>query len=195
MTEFAKQNPIKYRFWAEVDDLSLLQAALLTFGIEPFSLDDCWEHTGERVTVDDLPDGFLLRIEALRSSIRARTLKTLALNYDTHSRIDEDHTRIKTDDFVAWCAAKGLPSNIPNRAAPRPTAKWPWGDYETVLLGKLASAAEEWWSTYDSTSPVTAPTNQEVKDWLVGQGVSDRVAESMATILRADGLATGPRRP
>ncbi|MDP1527677.1 MAG: hypothetical protein Q8M20_17885 [Rhodocyclaceae bacterium] len=194
MTEFAKNNPIKSRFWAEVDDLNLLQAALLTFGIEPFSLDDYWHHTGERVTLDDLPSDFLLRIEALRSSIRTNTLRANALNYDDHMRIDENETRIKTDDFVAWCNAKRLPHNIPGRTVPQ-TTKWPWGDYETDLLRMLASAAEEWWSTYDPASPATAPTNQEVKDWLVGQGVSDRIAESMATILRADGLATGPRRP
>jgi hypothetical protein len=195
MTEFAKQYPIKYRFWAEVDDLSLLQAALLTFGIEPFSLDDCWEHTCERVTLDDLPSDFLLRIEALRSSIRANTLKANALNYDEHMRIDENETRIKTDDFVAWCNAKRLPHNIPGRATPQPTTKWPWGAYETDLLSKMASAAKEWWSTYDPASPATAPTNLEVKNWLIGQGVSDRVAENMATILRADGLPTGPRKP
>ena len=41
MTEFARQNPVKYRFWSEVDDLSVVQAALLTFGIEPLSLDEC----------------------------------------------------------------------------------------------------------------------------------------------------------
>ena len=193
MTAFAKQNPVKSRFWGETDDLSLVDAALLTFGIEPFSLGEYLEAAGEPVTLDELPDGFLLRIEALRSSIRAGALRTIALNYDKHERIDEKHTRIKTDDFTVWCDARQLPHNIPNRVHPQPTTKWPWGDHETELLRKLASAAEEWWSIYDPASPATAPTNQEVKDWLVGQGVSDRVAESMATILRADGLQTGPR--
>ena len=31
-------------------------------------------------------------------------------------------------------------------------------------------------------------------DWLKQQGVADRTAEVMATILRADGLPTGPRK-
>jgi len=193
MTDFAKQNPVRSSFWGETDDLSLVDAALLTFGIEPFSLDKYIEVAGEPVTLDELPNGFLLRIEALRSSIRAGALRTIALSYDNHERIDENHTRIKTADFVAWCAAKQLPHNIPNRTGPQPLTKWPWGDYETELLCKMATAAKEWWSTYDPAAPGTAPTNQEVKDWLVGQGVSDRVAESMATILRADGLQTGPR--
>ena len=57
MTEFAKGNPVKYTYWAETDDLTLLQAALLTFGIEPFSLEENWEYLGERVTLEVLREG------------------------------------------------------------------------------------------------------------------------------------------
>ncbi|MEK7737232.1 MAG: hypothetical protein AAB319_05690, partial [Pseudomonadota bacterium] len=76
MTDFANQNPVRSSFWGETDDLSLVDAALLTFGIEPFSLGEYLEVAGEPVTLDELPDGFLLRIEALRSSIRAGALRT-----------------------------------------------------------------------------------------------------------------------
>jgi len=194
MTAFAKQNPVRDPFWGEVEDISLLNAALLSFNIEPSSLTQHIDDTGEPVCLEDLPDDFLHRIEVLRSAIRAGKLSTAALITDEHDRIDENKTRIKTDDFVVWCTAKGFAHNIPNRVAPQPTTKWPWGDYETALLRRLASAAEEWWSTYDPASPATAPKNKEVKDWLIDQGVSDRVAENMATILRADGLKTGPRK-
>jgi hypothetical protein len=192
---FIKRHSTIQPFWGEVEDISLVSAALLTLGINPSSLDEEMEAYGEPVSVEELPDDFLPRIEVLRSAIRAGKLNTVALIYDKFEFIDEQKTRIRTDDFVEWCNAKGIKHNVPNRTAPIPTTKWPWGGYETELLRKLASAAEEWWSTYDPVSPATAPTNQEVKNWLVGQGVSDRVAESMATILRADGLATGPRRP
>lgn len=69
-----------------------------------------------------------------------------------------------------------------------------WGIHETTLLQKLAAASERFWKLYDPADPTTAPTNQQVIDWLKGQGVSDRTAEVMATILRADGLPTGPRK-
>lgn len=72
--------------------------------------------------------------------------------------------------------------------------KWPWGSYETELLGKLSAAAKKFWTLYDPSDSTTAPINQQVIDWLVEQGVSKRNAEVMATMLRADGLATGPRR-
>ncbi len=191
--EFAQRHATIPPFWGEVEDISLVSAALLTLGINPSSLDEEMEAYGEPVSIEELPDDFLPRIEVLRSAIRAGKLRTVALIYDQYERIDEQKSRIPTDDFVEWCNGKGIGHNVPNRTTTRQTPKWPWGDYETDLLCKLASAAEEWWSTYDPARPATAPTNQEVKDWLVGQGVSDRVAENMATILRADGLPTGPR--
>lgn len=72
--------------------------------------------------------------------------------------------------------------------------RWPWGDYETDLLRKLAAAADRFWRLYDPADNTTAPTNQQVTDWLKQQGVADRTAEIMATIMRADGLPTGPRK-
>lgn len=71
---------------------------------------------------------------------------------------------------------------------------WPWGRHETNLLRKLAEAAHKFWSNYDPSDDSTAPTNQQVSDWLKTQGVADRTAEVMATILRVDGLPTGPRK-
>lgn len=193
MTEFVKQNPIKSRFWAEVDDLSLLQAALLSFGIEPFSLDDYWHHTGERVTLDDLPSDFLLRIEALRSSIRTNSLKANAIGMDDQGRFDENETRIKTDDFIAWCNAKQLPHNIPGRTAPQ-TTKWPWGNHETELLQRLAEAADRFWKNYDPTDHTTAPKNEQVVEWLMNQGVAKRNAQIIATMLRPTDVPPGPRK-
>jgi hypothetical protein len=73
-------------------------------------------------------------------------------------------------------------------------SRWPWGDHETELLRHLAAAAKEWWSTYDSEDPTTAPISDDVRDWLIERGVSDRNAEVMATILRPAGLKPGPRK-
>ena len=72
--------------------------------------------------------------------------------------------------------------------------KWPWGDHETGLLRKLAAAAEKYWKLYDPTDTTTAPTNQAIVEWLKEQGVTANIAQAMATILRVDGLSTGPRR-
>lgn len=80
-----------------------------------------------------------------------------------------------------------------SRAAVAVPVRWPWGDHETVLLQHLAAAAEKFWARYDATDPTTAPTNEEVGGWLQGRGVSESMSKRMATILRPDGLPTGPR--
>lgn len=74
------------------------------------------------------------------------------------------------------------------------SSKWPWGNHDTTLLGHLAEAAKRFWTNYDPADIGTAPTSQDVVEWLVARGVAQRNAEIMATILRADGLPTGPRR-
>jgi len=72
--------------------------------------------------------------------------------------------------------------------------KWPWGDYETELLDVLANAVERFWKRYDPNDATTAPTNETVVEWIKEQKVAGRNASFMATILRADGLPTGPRK-
>ncbi len=72
--------------------------------------------------------------------------------------------------------------------------KWPWGNHETELLRALAAVASELWSRYDPEDNSTAPTNQQVIERLKQRGVAKRTAEVMATILRADGLPSGPRK-
>lgn len=70
----------------------------------------------------------------------------------------------------------------------------PWGKHDTALLQHLAAAAEKFWKNYDPSDNTTAPTNAQIIDWLVERHVTKRTAEVMATILRADGLPTGPRK-
>jgi hypothetical protein len=74
------------------------------------------------------------------------------------------------------------------------TSSWPWGSHHTLLLGHLRDAGIQWWSTFDPDDPSTAPTKEDVVRWLLQRGVSERPAEYIATILRADGLPHGPRR-
>lgn len=119
---------------------------------------------------------------------------------------DAEKIVVRVADFVAWAIGMGwaLPDEFPQPAAASyPVApegltdggvKWPWGNYETELLQLLAAAATEFWTLYDATDKTTAPTNQQVSDWLQGKGVQKRTADAMATILRANGLPTGRRK-
>jgi hypothetical protein len=75
----------------------------------------------------------------------------------------------------------------------RGTAPWPWGKHTTELLEHLAAAAKHWWKNFDPSDNTTAPTNNDVEQWLMARGVARRTAQVMATILRADGIPPGPR--
>lgn len=71
---------------------------------------------------------------------------------------------------------------------------WPWGTHHTAALGHLAAAAKEFWTTYDSDKIGTAPLNKDVSDWLQKEhGVTKSMADSIASMLRGDGIRTGPR--
>lgn len=97
-------------------------------------------------------------------------------------------TRFDSFPGTLLAAVRSSPRNLPKQVG-----VWPWGEYETELLRSLAAAAEKFWKRYDPTDQTTAPRNEEVSAWLRAQGVSRRNAEVIATILRVDGLPTGPR--
>ncbi len=73
--------------------------------------------------------------------------------------------------------------------------KWPWGDHTTKDLEHLEAAGNKFWKLYDPADPSTAPTIDQVKDWLNQErGVPKERAYYIASILRADGLPDGRRR-
>jgi hypothetical protein len=73
--------------------------------------------------------------------------------------------------------------------------RWPWGGHHTESLGHLEAAARKWWVLYDPSDLTTAPTNDMVSDWLQSErGISREKARAIASMLRPDGLPTGPRK-
>lgn len=105
-------------------------------------------------------------------------------------------------DAVNWnierLRAHGLcrlpePSESGEGAVPMP--RWPWGTHHTEYLGHLEAAARKWWNLYDPSDPTTAPTNDMVSEWLqTERNLSREKARAIASMLRPDGLPTGPRR-
>jgi hypothetical protein len=71
-------------------------------------------------------------------------------------------------------------------------ARWP--AHETNALTALRLATVKFWANYDPIDSNTAPFNEDVAEWLVKEHhISATLANSMATISRADGLKKGPR--
>lgn len=117
-----------------------------------------------------------------------------------HSKSGVEVQRFTREELTRWLGAIGIPSKY-QFAAPqlnadeKPICQWPWGAHHTKRLGHLEAAARRFWVNYDQTDPTTAPTNESVSDWLRSERkLSKAMADSMASILRADGLPTGPRK-
>lgn len=112
----------------------------------------------------------------------------------------EKKLRSKTDNIVErleWTINRltAIENLRPKENVSENTRRWPWGAHHTDALGHLEAAAARWWTFYDPTDPSTAPTNEMVAEWLRDERfVSKEKAYAIASILRADGLKTGPRR-
>ena len=124
------------------------------------------------------------RLESIEDDGSALILHTVPRRFDRGCR---GHLRIERDALEGFRRDSVVEPQ-------QPVGKvWPWGHYETELLGHLAAAARHWWANFDPSDKTTAPTNQQVAEWLQTRGVAKSMADKIATILRADGLPTGPR--
>ena len=104
-------------------------------------------------------------------------------------------------DAVNWnieqLKAHGLHEKPDMQTAHKPKSenRWPWGLHHTESLGHLDAAARKWWVLYDPSDLTTAPTNEMVSEWLqTERNISRDKARAIASMLRPDGLPTGPRR-
>lgn len=178
--------------WERKRKAKLWQAVALLCELEPARL----ESLGAPGMLDILfvrpPPKFHTLLGLAKTGIGAGQLKL--------DKLDPEHLEESEVDltvFASWAHATGLafPEGFPWQPEMNlQVTGWPWGRHETELLRKLARAADLFWKNYQSDQPSTAPTNEQVIGWLVDQKVARRTAEVMATILRADGLPTGPRK-
>jgi hypothetical protein len=119
---------------------------------------------------------------------------------ESDSRSGFETQRFSRSEIARWISDIGVKSiyqfdKSKTTASQVTTARWPWGEYETTLLGHLEAAALRYWVKYDPDDAMTAQTNATVAEWLVEhRNVSKKMAEAIASILRPDGLPTGPRK-
>jgi len=117
---------------------------------------------------------------------------------------DEDQTlfenqKFSRDELARWIAVHEMSSiykfKVEKTGHKPSVARWPWGDHHTEFLGHLEAAAKRYWVKFDPSVPGSAPTNKVVIDWLqTERKLSAAKSEAIASMLRADGLPTGPRK-
>ena len=110
--------------------------------------------------------------------------------------IENEHAFFTMDEVLRYEAAHD--QDAPPKLEEKQMAtreRWPWGRHHTEALGHLEAAAKRWWVNHDPGDIDTAPRNAEVIEWLVNERRTSRaMATSIASILRLDGLPTGPRK-
>ena len=134
----------------------------------------------------------------------AQRLWDAIINFGTH-----EHERFPSESYENWrgfsTSTEIVPATQDSEAKetqkpvqdnlPSDTCRWPWGNHHTEALGHLEAAAKRWWVNYDPDDSSTAPLNQDVIDWLIKEHkTTEARAKSIASILRVDGLPSGPRR-
>jgi hypothetical protein len=115
-------------------------------------------------------------------------------NLPPRDKVEARFNALKSLSIELKTGSKPAPLGGAGIAATAPATRWPWGDHHTEALGHMEAAAQRFWVNYDPADASTAPTNQRVVDWLRQERtVSPNLAKSIASILRQDGLPSGPR--
>lgn len=114
--------------------------------------------------------------------------------------ISETGTLIERNELLRWLRSREIEAEFffASRDTEPPRSgrqgPWPWGAYTTEGLEILAEAVRLFWADFDPEAPDDAPTNAEVIKYLTGRGMSERVAESVASLIRHERAPVG-RRP
>ncbi|MBK1889325.1 hypothetical protein Undi14_04715 [Undibacterium sp. 14-3-2] len=190
-TFFTLQEP-SWEYWSQQKQARLWEAVALACNLDPFQFTNFGLPNLDKVFART-PAQFNDLLNQAKVNLGNPLLKPIA-----YSKDGSEESEIELAKFGAWLKSMRypLPELFPwqDQALSPLSREWPWGEHETKLLRHLAAAANRFWKNYDAADPTTAPTNKEVVDWLVENGVANRTASVMATILRADGLSTGPRK-
>ena len=194
-----RQRAPNWDFWRQMVTAPVWQAVALSLNTDP--------DQNPPTALDCFPTGFEMRLRIAENHLlRRQSLKAVNLGIGGPM-----YAIIDLAEFTAWAKGLGweLPENLPwhipstdesanadvtQANADTIAAHWPWGHHSTALLGHLAAAAQHWWVNFDPSDKTTAPTNQQVSNWLQSRDVGKAMADKMATILRLDGLPSGPRK-
>lgn len=178
--------------WSTTRTTSLWKAVALLCDIDPSHLAYTFDHDCLSPSVlKKHPANFIGLLQLAKSNLGPHSLQPISVNPN-----QLENSEVGLTAFAAWAAQTGipLPAGFPWRPGRSngPLGQ-PWEQHDTKLLRILAAAADRFWKNYDPKDRTSAPTNEQVVTWLEAQGVTTRIANAMATILRADDLPSGRR--
>lgn len=189
--------------WDITEAFGQFEAAALIAGIDPADVghDENWKLL--MPISGRMKDCYQLGLKRCQEGPTQDVLSSVAMEkgqvVDSGSS-DFEQQRFTRKELSRWLSAIEVKSGYPfdrDRSADTPglAGRWPWGNHHTELLGHLEAAARRFWVEYDPSDTTTAPTNVTVSDWLKKERkVSGQMADAIASMLRPDGLPTGPRK-
>ncbi len=193
---------IEWKAWKSLPALELWEAVALVYEVEPRSLKRTIGSSlgSPQFEARSFPtlDKFLEFQEALYFAERATVSDDAPILIRAFLPRGSSRTvaKVRLADVVAFFLQRGSPP-IPQElrdVSPQTLGHWPWGDHHTEGLGHLEAAAKKWWTNFDPSEQDTAPTNSQVASWLMNErGLSKKMADSIASILRPAGLKPGRR--
>lgn len=197
--EVVRRGHVDWREWTHRPHAELWEVVAVSLGIIPDSLIFLGDEFDPQSPAQGIPEQFRKRLVIAETHVGG-DLKAAKI---VEKKRRKYFSTVRLADFAAWFIGLDpplqppLPSEFPKPAPqqerPHVGNTWPWGPYETKLLGHLAAAVQKFWTGYDPERPQTAPTNKKVEEWLKARGVAERVAEIMVQIIRADDAPRGPR--
>lgn len=181
INDLSSQNKADFTYWLDIEYWTLAESLCLSFGVEP----------SERFA------------EILSRTVEGEKLHKMLNRACGSYASGLLHNKNTPQDFINWLQSKNftLPKELLQAIDKQKEKATTQADndnapliftHNTRLLRELLNAANKFWDNYDPTDKTTASTNETVEKWLIKErGVSQRVAEVMAQILRADHIPVG----
>lgn len=189
-----------YKHWSRVTPWTIDQATALVLGKAPelLSIEAMRFHASNAPLAFNYQRKYDLALQAIKQGLLDKKVTPrLFIAWAKKTGLDIPPQLIKevnkSDFVIADLKKTHQELNEEDEQVSSSGTKTPWGNHTTKKLHLMYLAYERFWTNYDPDDPSTASTNEQVADWLVQQGMSKRASEIIATILRADGLRTGPR--
>ncbi len=198
-----KGKSVDWQYWRQIPRIQIWQAILLTLDCDPNEYDISSILIGELIHKpipweDGTPKH--LREFAMRENIACENVgdERFPETEDSNS-IRASGAKVRLDKFISWAISNGW--QMPDECSAlkvKPVAvvaeKGESPNFHpntTDALRYLCQASQRFWTLVDPKDKSTYPKTSEIVEWLLKRGLSERLAESGATIIRPKWAGTG----
>ena len=198
-----KGKSVDWQYWRQIPRIQIWQAILLTLDCDPNEYDISSILIGELIHKpipweDGTPKH--LREFAMREHIACENIGDERFpETEDSNTMRASRASVRLDKFISWAISNGW--QMPDECSAlkvKPVAvvaeKGESPNFHpntTDELRNLCQASRKFWEKADPTDKTTHPNTPDIVEWLENRGLSTRLAESGATIIRPKWAGTG----